>query len=64
MRINIDDEQQAVLLDLINSRLSNLPAEIRHTDNPEFRQGLRDERELLLSVVQALSPTAARASGQ
>lgn len=64
MRINLDDEQQEVLLDLINSRLSNLPAEIRHTDNREFRQGLRDERELLMSLAQQLSQPAAQASGR
>lgn len=63
MIIELDDEQQEVLLDVINSRLGNLPAEIRHTDNREFRQGLRDERELLLSVLHALSPSAAQASG-
>jgi hypothetical protein len=62
MIIDLDDAQQAVLCELIARRLSNLSSEIRHTDNRELRQGLRDERELLQSLVAVLSPPSGLAS--
>lgn len=64
MIIDLDDAQQAELCDLIAWRLSNLSSEIRHTDNRELRQGLRDEREVLQSLVALLSPSSGLASGQ
>ena len=64
MVIDLDDEQRAVLADLIDRRLSNLPVEIRHTDHRELRQGLRAERDLLVELGRTLSPPVALASGQ
>jgi len=45
-----------VLVDLVRSRLSNLSSEIRHTDSPPVRQGLRDERKVLRDLVVLLAP--------
>jgi hypothetical protein len=64
MVFDLDDAQRAVLSQLIDHRLANLPVEIRHTDNRELRQVLRDERELLLSVVRDLSLPVAQAAGE
>jgi hypothetical protein len=60
MVIELDEEQRAVLGELVRSRLSNLSSEIRHTDSPPVRQELRDEREVLreLTVVLAASEEA------
>jgi hypothetical protein len=56
MVIELDEEQRAVLGELVRSRLSNLSSEIRHTDSPPVRQGLRDEREVLRDLVVLLAP--------
>lgn len=64
MVIDLDDQQRTALTELVDRRLVDLPVEIRHTDNRGLRQVLRDERELLLSVVRVLSPPSAQASGQ
>lgn len=64
MIIDLDDAQHTVLCDLIAWRLSNLSSAIRHTDNRGMRQELRDEREVLKSLVVLLSPPSGPASGQ
>lgn len=59
MMIELDAAQAEVMRALLNNRLANLSSEIRHTDSPQFRQELRDERELLRSVLAKLEPAAA-----
>ena len=59
MNVDIDEAQRAVLLDLLERRLSDMSSEIRHTDSPRVRQALRDEREVLRSLLVALEPVAA-----
>ena len=56
MNIKVDERQRAVLQTLVESRLGSLTAEIRHTDSPPVRQGLRDEREVLRDLVVLLAP--------
>jgi hypothetical protein len=48
------DEEQA-LRALLDRDLSNMYAEISHTDNPTFRAGLREERALLRAVRERLT---------
>jgi hypothetical protein len=57
MVIELDEEQRAVLGELVRSRLSNLSSEIRHTDSPPVRQELRDEREVLRELTVVLAAT-------
>lgn len=61
MVIELDDQHRGVLAGLVQSRLSNLSSEIRHTDSRPVRQVLRDEREVLreLTVVLAAAEGAA-----
>ena len=56
MVIELQDQHRGVLVDLVRSRLSNLSSEIRHTDSPPVRQGLRDERKVLRDLVVLLAP--------
>jgi hypothetical protein len=60
MQLHLTDEEAAELQDLVEARLGNLYVEISHTDNREYRQGLRDRRERLRRVLAELkAPTAA-----
>lgn len=59
MNIELDARQSAALKDLLETRLSNLSSEIRHTDSPRVRQELRDEREILRDLLAQLQPAAA-----
>jgi hypothetical protein len=59
MVIELDTAQSTVLRELLELRLGNLSSEIRHTDSPRVRQELRDERELLRSILSLLQEEAA-----
>lgn len=60
MVIDLDVEECRVLRDLVDVRLGSLSSEIRHTDSPSVRQGLRDEREVLRGLVARLAELEAR----
>jgi hypothetical protein len=53
-------EESAALRDALSSYCSDLRMEIADTDNPQYRRGLRHERELLESVLAKLEGGAAR----
>ncbi|HEY3308440.1 MAG TPA: hypothetical protein VGJ93_08290 [Desulfuromonadaceae bacterium] len=46
-RVELTDEESEMLIEVIESSISELKTEIAHTDNREFRQGLK-EREAFL----------------
>ena len=54
--IELDEQQRAVLADLVDVRLGNLSSEVRHTDSPSVRRALRDEREALRGLAAQLGP--------
>jgi len=54
MRIELTEEQCAELQQLLESALGDLSTEIAATDNPEFREGLRQRRSVLESVLYLL----------
>jgi len=54
--IEIGEEQRRVLADLVGVRLGNLSSEVRHTDSPQVRRALRDEREVLRDLAAQLGP--------
>lgn len=60
MVIELDEQQRRILLDLVDTRLSHLSSEIRHTDSPSVRQGLRDDREVLRKLSEQLAAVQAR----
>jgi len=50
MILEMTHEEEQALRALLDRDLSNLYAEISHTDNPAFRAGLRSERDLLRAI--------------
>jgi len=59
MVIEIGEDQRRVLADLVDVRLGNLSSEVRHTDNPQVRRALRDQREVLRELAAQLGPVEA-----
>ncbi|HXZ62686.1 MAG TPA: hypothetical protein VEG62_08085 [Acidimicrobiales bacterium] len=54
MQIELTEEQCAELQQLLESSLGDLSTEIAGTDNAEFREGLRERRSVLESVLYML----------
>jgi hypothetical protein len=50
INIELNDDEVDALLEVLTYRLASLGVEIRHTDNRSFREGLRQQRELLRRV--------------
>jgi hypothetical protein len=59
MMIELTEAQQAELQQLLRGALADLSSEIADTDNPSYRDGLRDRREVLQSVLTLLGGTPA-----
>jgi hypothetical protein len=51
MLVELSEEQGAELQELLESSLGDLSTEIAGTDNADYRQGLRQRRSVLESVV-------------
>lgn len=58
MDVNLDHEESACMLAALRSYCSELRMEIVDTDNPEFRRGLRHEREVLERALHKLDEAA------
>jgi len=56
MKIELDDEEVKVLAGALESYLSELSTEIGHTDSSDFRESLKERRDVLQRILQALSP--------
>ena len=54
MILELTRDEADELRALLDRNLSNLYAEISHTDNPAFRAGLREQRALLRAVRERL----------
>jgi hypothetical protein len=54
MLIELTEDQCAELQQLLEGTLSDLSTEIADTDNPEHRQGLRERRTVVESVLYQL----------
>ena len=54
MILELTPEEEEALRALLDRDLSNMYAEIAHTDNPSYRAGLREERALLRAVRERL----------
>jgi hypothetical protein len=59
MEVALSVEESTALQQALRSYISDLRMEIVDTDNPEFRRGLRHERETLEAVVAKLDDAAA-----
>jgi len=56
MQIEITEDQAVVLRDLLDTWLGDVSAEIRHTDNPGVRNGLRERRDCIRGVREQMEP--------
>ena len=54
MNVELNQSQASVLAEVLESYLGDLSTEIAHTDSYEFRQGLKERREILASILQSL----------
>jgi hypothetical protein len=54
MIIELTHDEEEALRALLDRDLGNMYAEISHTDNPAFRAGLREEREILRAIRERL----------
>lgn len=56
MQIELTDDEVRDLHDVLSSWLGGVSTEIRHTDNPRVRSGLRTRRDTLRRVRDRLAP--------
>ncbi len=57
IQLDLLDEERQVLLELLESALSDLRMEIAHTDRMDFREMLKGRKAVLSKVIEALQPT-------
>jgi len=57
--ITFTSEQILTLLDLLNCAINEIHSEIVHTDNRCFRQELKDRKQIMLQIIQALEQVQA-----
>ncbi|MFN2538153.1 MAG: hypothetical protein ABR549_08370 [Mycobacteriales bacterium] len=55
MTLDLTLEEAAALRDLLDAHLKEMSGQISHTDNPQFRTGLRETRELIREVRSKLA---------
>lgn len=54
MILELNDHELQILTTLIASELHELPTEIRHTDERDYREMLKDRKSVLQSIQQRL----------
>lgn len=64
MELQLDEDDVAVLDDVLTRYLGDLSAEISHTDNPAYRHRLRDRQEALRRVLAVVRSRDAGAPPQ
>lgn len=63
MDVALTEEESAALQKALHSYLSDLRSEIADTDNRQFRDGLKHEREVLEAVVAKLDAVHPKPTG-
>jgi len=58
MNIELTESQRTEMQELLRGSLADLSSEIADTDNPSYRNGLRERREVLESVLSQLDGSA------
>jgi hypothetical protein len=58
MNIELTEPQRTELQELLRGSLADLSSEIADTDNPGYRNGLRERRDVLQSVLSLLDEPA------
>jgi hypothetical protein len=54
LTLELSDSEQALLRDVLETAVSEMGTEISGTDSKDFRDDLKDRREVLLKVIAAL----------
>jgi len=54
LNLDLSDSEQAILRDVLENAVSEMGTEISGTDSKDFRDDLKDRREVLLKVIAAL----------
>jgi hypothetical protein len=57
MIAELSEQERTLLIQVLSDELEELGPEIHHTDNREYRQGLRDRRAVLRSALDKLQKT-------
>ena len=58
VHLDLNDQQQQVLREVLESVISDLRFEISDTDRKEMRDDLKDKEAVLKGLVEALKPAA------
>lgn len=59
--VELSDEQVAALVELIRENLHEIPEEIRHSGSADWRDELREQKEVLQTLLHRLAPESASA---
>ena len=54
MQLELNDEERRVLAETLESYLGDMSTEIGHTDSMDYREGLKQRREVLARIAEAL----------
>ncbi len=58
MQLTLAPQEQEVLSRVVESAISDLGTEIRHTDNQAMRHDLQERKGILLAILERLRVTA------
>ena len=58
--VNMTDEERTLLADVIEGYLSELRMEIGDTDSKDYREMLKDRKDILLKILSILQSDATR----
>jgi hypothetical protein len=54
VQLDLSEEERQVLLEVLETALSDLRMEIAHTDRMEFREMLKERKAVLSKAIEAL----------
>jgi hypothetical protein len=54
MRLELTDRERAVLNEVLESSLTELRTEVAHTDNRDYRAGLKERETVLVHILSRL----------
>ena len=63
VQLDLDEEERAILVTVLESYLSDLRMEIAHTDRMAFRDMLKQRKEVILKALAAISVAEPVAAG-
>ncbi len=58
IQLDLNDQEREVLIEVLESYLSDLRMEIADTDRMDFRDMLKARKQVLLKVVEMLRPAS------